>query len=496
MAEQFRKYLNPGSASILLVICWTLLHLVLAAHLSLTADEAHYALYGRYLSLSYFDHPPLVGWLQALILPVSHTELALRLWPLLFHLLFCYGLYQLARQLFPHESPWIGFITLLIAETTLMLNILGTIWLPQVPLMTFGLFSFIYILRLIRQDTPSLIEFIVLGIFLGLAALSDYTAIFIALSFIILVLLRRPAWFKHCGIYVTGIISLMACLPILMWNIRHNFASFTYQSHHIFSGFNWSLTYFLQSQLLQFIVYSPLVYVLGIVIFIQAKNQRYKAEYALAYSFVIPFFTAFIISNGLLVGLPHWTALGWILLLPFIADYVIKQSHKLSVKLLSLFSLIIAITLQLFLYIQAFFHPFYFPLGSDPFIDLYGWRSAAIEATYLIKEMPEKEQASAKLFVPNWSLASRLAWYGQTPVQIADTNRGTQFHFWFGDPSEQSHGILVVPYGWNNAWHTGDRKGDFKECHWLKTTHIIINNHLVNQFNFYDCNHFNMGSLK
>ena len=41
-----------------------LAHLILAMGVGLSVDEAHYALYAYHLDWSYFDHPPLVGWLQ------------------------------------------------------------------------------------------------------------------------------------------------------------------------------------------------------------------------------------------------------------------------------------------------------------------------------------------------------------------------------------------------------------------------------------------------
>ena len=40
------------------------LHLAMGALIDLSPDEAHYALYASHLDWSYYDHPPLVGWLQ------------------------------------------------------------------------------------------------------------------------------------------------------------------------------------------------------------------------------------------------------------------------------------------------------------------------------------------------------------------------------------------------------------------------------------------------
>ena len=36
----------------------------LGAVIGLSVDEAHYLLYAVHPALSYFDHPPLVGWVQ------------------------------------------------------------------------------------------------------------------------------------------------------------------------------------------------------------------------------------------------------------------------------------------------------------------------------------------------------------------------------------------------------------------------------------------------
>jgi len=58
-----------------------IIHLVFGFILGLSVDEAHYALYGLHLDWSYFDHPPLVGWLQALPVHWNWSDGWLRLIP-------------------------------------------------------------------------------------------------------------------------------------------------------------------------------------------------------------------------------------------------------------------------------------------------------------------------------------------------------------------------------------------------------------------------------
>ena len=57
-------------------------HTYLALALGLSVDEAHYALYAAHPALSYFDHPPLVGWLQIPFVWLGGADWLLRVVPL------------------------------------------------------------------------------------------------------------------------------------------------------------------------------------------------------------------------------------------------------------------------------------------------------------------------------------------------------------------------------------------------------------------------------
>ncbi|OUS41423.1 hypothetical protein A9R00_00990, partial [Oleispira antarctica] len=56
------------TVSIISIALFALLALLHSWLLPFSADEAHYALYGKLLDWSYFDHPPMVGWLQSISL--------------------------------------------------------------------------------------------------------------------------------------------------------------------------------------------------------------------------------------------------------------------------------------------------------------------------------------------------------------------------------------------------------------------------------------------
>ena len=52
---------------LIIIAAYVAVTLPFLQQLLLSFDEAHYALYGYYPALSYFDHPPLVGWVQLLM---------------------------------------------------------------------------------------------------------------------------------------------------------------------------------------------------------------------------------------------------------------------------------------------------------------------------------------------------------------------------------------------------------------------------------------------
>src|SRR5690606_26782777 len=62
-------------------------------------DATYYLLWGHHLSLSYFDHPPLIGWTQALAGVLGWNTIGLRLFVLLTLLGDLALLYGFARHL-------------------------------------------------------------------------------------------------------------------------------------------------------------------------------------------------------------------------------------------------------------------------------------------------------------------------------------------------------------------------------------------------------------
>ena len=152
----------------LVIWLYTAIHLLLAVWLPLAAHEAHYAMYARDLQLSYLDHPPLVAWLQSLVLLVSSSDFALRLLPIGLSVFSLYLLAYLARVLYPGASRWLEPVSVLILIGTLVFH--GSMTLsPDVPLLPLGLVVVLSTIRCLEQDRWR--DWLLLGAAIGLAGL-------------------------------------------------------------------------------------------------------------------------------------------------------------------------------------------------------------------------------------------------------------------------------------------------------------------------------------
>ena len=108
--------LDPKQALHAVIWAYAGFHLLIAALMPLVAHEAHYALYGRHLALSFLDHPPLAAWLQAPVVWLSGSDFALRLLPIGLSVAGQYLLAALSRRLHPDASPWLPVVSVLLLQ--------------------------------------------------------------------------------------------------------------------------------------------------------------------------------------------------------------------------------------------------------------------------------------------------------------------------------------------------------------------------------------------
>jgi 4-amino-4-deoxy-L-arabinose transferase-like glycosyltransferase len=481
------RALGPWRATLALTLVVTVLHLLAAGNVPLSADEAHYALYGLHLDWSYFDHPPMVGWMQALVLQFSDSDLALRLWPIALSALTTLVLFFYTRRLFPQESPWLGFYTVLFYQSGVLFQLLGLALVPETPLLFFTLLAGLALLRALDQDRWR--DWLTFGLCLGLAGLSKYTAVTLTLTTALFVVLQRghdslrmpKLWM---ALFLSALVALLVITPVLYWNAEHDWISFRYQLGHGFRAKEWAWSRVGLSQLGQMFAYAPGIYIFGLIALVAAvKNWRERGT-QLTLLLVVPVLLLFVSGSGREETLPHWTALAWTAVMPLATRWILHHWTQRPVRMLLYFSTGYSLIVLALLYVLLLVPALPFPGPRHPLSPLLGWPEAAARAATLRAQFA-REEPEAVLLVPNWSLASRLAWYARPlPVQVTDT-RFDQFDLWFGTPAPGTDGVLVVP---DNMLKTGRRMlGQFEACREAEPYRVVRNGQAVVTYYFFLC---------
>ena len=467
-----------------------LLHLALGASLGLSVDEAHYALYAARPDWSYFDHPPLVGWVQLPLVALHAPVWMLRLLPELLWLGSALLAHALAERLAPPtlRQGCAGFWTLMALALAPLFHVLGIGLLPDTLLMFFTLLTMRVTLELMQLSPSAPLKnlplWITLGIALGLAGLSKYTAIFAALA-VALCLFSAHGWriVQQMGLWLALVIALLLVVPVAYWNYTHDWISFRYQVAHG-SGGGWQGLHFLRFLVVQIVVY-------GALLFWGWKGTA-PAHRALLAFFAIPFAVLAYLSGGG-TSLPHWTAPAWMALLPFAGIGLATALKQGRYRLIATFATLqTGLTLVLItLLLTGGFPIITHTQGegndkapSNPFADVYGWEEAGIRARTLAAQ-----QNVSKIAVQNWTLASRIAWYAR-PLPVHVLNGGLadgldQFTLWWGKLPAGSSALLVQ---WSQL--LSPEPLPFAQCQLLETQTVTRLGHPLSEFRFYACHDY------
>jgi 4-amino-4-deoxy-L-arabinose transferase-like glycosyltransferase len=463
------RHQSPSNWAKICICVTALIHLALGFSTEFSVDEAHYALYAQYLDWSYFDHPPLVGWIQWPLIELTQSEGLIRLIPEALWVLSLYLVYRVTvaiHQLMQgHRSGYLtnalpsaancGLMAVLALSVAPIPNVLAIGLLPDTILTPLSLGLMLMALRWLQEESFTLGDWVLTGTLLGLAGLSKYTAIFTAVALLFIFLSdRRKSWLSQPGFWLALGLGLLFICPVLYWNWTHDWMSFKYQIAHG-SGNAWAWRRVAAFFGVQIACFGPIMLV-GIFYFFKAFGHIRKLYLlALLSFFFVPFGIFAALSGG--GSLPHWTTPAWFCLAPFVGIGLAKawsQQHRSIIRSLLL--------LQLLLCLGGFAYVLSGGIASkaiksNPIADLYGWKVAGKQASELARS--NNVQGIA---VQNWTLGSRVAWYAQPmPVFILD-QRQDQFDLWFGQLPVGANVILVnwsgmtfkPPIGANLAFET------------------------------------------
>ena len=219
-------------AALVLIGAFTLARLALDLSLGLGADEAYTVAVSRRLALSYFDHPPLHQWLAHFSAQAFGEGVWVRLPFVALFAATSWLLFALTRNLFDARA---GLWALFGLNVSAFFFASAGGWVVPDGCLLLALAATALVLaRLFFGDPDAGAAWrlwLAAGFWLGLAGLSKYSAILVALGIVLFMALsrRQRHWFAHPAPYVGALLALALVAPVIVWNYENGWVSFLFQ---------------------------------------------------------------------------------------------------------------------------------------------------------------------------------------------------------------------------------------------------------------------------
>jgi hypothetical protein len=389
--------------------------------LGLGNDEVYYVMYAKHPSLSYFDHPPLVGlliYISTLGFKVD-SIFAIRFFPLLFSAINLVAIYRIVRSIGGKNA---GFIAALLFMGSVYTSVIaGVFIMPDSIMLTFWiLFTGLLLkgLRLRKFDTMFWIQ---AGCLVGLGFLSKYHSLFLWFgAFLFFIFYLRNVFYSK-GVYLAGFITVIFMIPVLYWNFQNDWISFTFHFGRVGASKSKFEIQYLLGEIFGGLIYNGLLngVIFWIVLFrlFTRKNILGLREDMVILFLTVPLILFFILSSFSKPTLPHWSAPAFTLLIIPAAVMLSRWRYgALLVFYSASFMLLLCLIAPIVINNMRFDHTNRDPrrLGRFDFtLDMYGWEQRGdIASYYLSREAAQGYRTSdSRIIIFKWFPGAHIERY-------------------------------------------------------------------------------------
>ncbi|WP_338863999.1 ArnT family glycosyltransferase [Myxococcus stipitatus] len=401
----------PGPAGLGLKTCLALLGVALAVRAVVAVgtdvyfDTAYYWQWAQRLDWGYYDHPPLIAWLIAL-LGIHGTALLCGVGTLA-------AVWGLARDVYQsREAAWRAAALWSVVPGGMVAGIWAT---PDSPLLLFWTLA---LWALWRE------RWLWAGLASGLALLAKFPAVLLGIAFLITALkARRLPW----GAWGTGAIAAVFLVPVLLWNARHDWVGILFQLRHGLDGQGgWrTLGDFIVGQ---FAFGGPVLALLALVYAVRGPREHFLLRMA---ALVPLLFFGYAASRAR--SEVNWATMAYLSVCVGVAGMSRLWQRTAAFSGLAV---VLGVSFHLFFPLMSF-------KRDTTLWRTHGWEVLSALATPE-KLFPEMKPGSvAAVFTGNYQLASAVALHARVPVGTAGPVRFSQYDVW-PEP--------VVPPGGDVLW--------------------------------------------
>ena len=316
----------------LFILCFVFLIIkfisIYSTNFDLFGDEAQYWLWSKNLDFGYFSKPPLLPGIIALVCSVfGNSFFVIKMISVLIYCVNSYVIFLISKKLYKNFD-----LALLTATSFFLMPAVSvSSFLVSTDVVLVLFWSLALLQTLIIKEKPSILNFILLGVFVGLAFLTKYAAIYFIVSVIFLLFekIMRNIFFKKKLFSLCFILTFIVIIaPNIIWNINNNWVTFEHIADNAAldrSGlhFTESLKFFGS----QIIMVGPLIFLFFIFGFVKNSINDFNTRFLLIFS--LPVFIIVLVESILVRANANWAAVSLISFLILFVHITFKYSKKL-----------------------------------------------------------------------------------------------------------------------------------------------------------------------
>ena len=488
-SEFFR---TPATLLFLILGGFGLFRLVYCGFVNLSPQEAYYWVWSLHPALSYFDHPPMVAYsIAASKFFLGDTTLAIRIPAVLYGVGTSLLVFLLAHKIFNLQA---GLVSALLLNLILSFCLTFLFTTPDSPLLFCWTLSMFFLWKAVMEKKTGF--WYLAGIAFGLAMLSKYAAVFLAISTLVWLLSHkglRPV-LKTKEPYLSLCLAMLVFSPVLIWNFQNHWASFLFQSRdRAPSLISFSPKEFFAFLFSQMGVMTPLVF-LGFLAAVSKGVRRNFSEgrpeekFLLAYSLpLLAFFTV--------VATQDWVKINWLipayppLLILMVGYYQMGLWRAPWVRRFYVSTLWALVLIPfLLLHLLPFIPGVEIPGTLDT---LSGWPEVSARVTKIKKDFVS--QGPVFVWAWNHKNAAELQFYLPNHEEVYAQNivgeKALAYDFWFNPRSLAGKNAIFI---WSDLDPLGQDRKDkigkvFSSLQPLPSLEIYRGKKEVRKFHFYYC---------
>jgi 4-amino-4-deoxy-L-arabinose transferase-like glycosyltransferase len=420
----------------------------MAAVITPFPDETYYWEWSRRLAGGFFDHPPGIAVaIRAGTALFGDTAFGIRVVPVLLGLIAVLCVIELARRLAGDDSALRVSIVLACLPLASAGLVLAT---PDAPLLCFSALALLCIERAVSADTTpraALAWWALAGLACGAAMSSKYTGVLLP-AFTLVAIVAIPSLRRQLatpGPYLAVALASLVMIPVLSWNMHHDWISFRFQLAHGLGPVR-GTGIKREGDLLggQLGLVTPIFFVMMVIAVARSLRTRNEARGTLFAVIATLTFLFFVYSAWRRPAEANWPAPAYIPALALLAAYPVSLAWNRWITAGCVLGAILVIAT----YVQAVAPVFPIAARKDPMARGAGFNDLAARVTMLRDSIPHWG-APVLVAAQKYQDASELAWWMPYHPNILSINigyRANQYDLWqqLRDRAQIGSALIVV----------------------------------------------------